>query len=238
MIRKEPVMRRNLFGGFAAISLSILLLSGCAKDQVKPDEAIATPPAQTTPTAEQLAAERLAAEKQKAAQQIAAQEAAAKQAADRQAALNAEQLKDQQAKADEAAGLMRPSQATTGASGTSMQTSEAAAKQGLTRINFAFDSYALSQASRDTLYSNAEYLLKKYKGKIVLEGHCDERGSDEYNIALGENRAKAAMNYLLTLGVPADQLSVVSYGKERPLDPGHDEAAWAKNRRVEFTPAK
>lgn len=230
-------MRRNLYGGFAAISLSILLLSGCAKDQVKPDEAIATPPSQTTPTAEQLAAERLAAEKQKAAQQIAAQEAAAKQAADRQAALNAEQLKDQQAKADEAAGLMRPSQATTGAS-NGMQTSEAAAKQGLARINFAFDSYALSQASRDTLYSNAEYLLKKYKGKITLEGHCDERGSDEYNLALGENRAKAAMNYLLTLGVPADQLSVVSYGEERPLDPGHDEAAWAKNRRVEFTPSK
>ena len=96
----------------------------------------------------------------------------------------------------------------------------------------------LRQADRDILYNNAEYLLKKYKGKVKLEGHCDERGSDEYNLALGENRAKAALNYLLTLGVPAEQLSIISYGKERPVDNGHNEEAWAKNRRVEFTAVK
>jgi peptidoglycan-associated lipoprotein len=81
-------------------------------------------------------------------------------------------------------------------------------------------------------------MLKKYKGKVKLEGHCDERGSDEYNLALGENRAKAALNYLVALGVPPEQLSIISYGKEKPLDNGHTEEAWAKNRRVEFTPVK
>ena len=108
----------------------------------------------------------------------------------------------------------------------------------LQTVYYDFDSYVLSQASRDTLYSNAEYLLKKYSGKIQVEGHCDERGSDEYNLALGEKRAKAALNYLTTLGVPADRLSFISYGKEKPADPGHDEAAWAKNRRAEFVIVK
>jgi peptidoglycan-associated lipoprotein len=70
---------------------------------------------------------------------------------------------------------------------------------------------------------------------IQIAGHCDERGSDEYNLALGEKRAKAAMDYIVTLGIPASRLSTLSYGKEKPLDPGHDEAAWAKNRRDEFT---
>ena len=67
-----------------------------------------------------------------------------------------------------------------------------------------------------------------------MEGHCDERGTVDYNLALGEQRARAARDYLVGLGVAADRLRVVSYGKERPLDPGHDEAAWAKNRRAHF----
>lgn len=108
----------------------------------------------------------------------------------------------------------------------------------LQTVYFDFDSYVLSQAARDTLYSNAEYLLKKYNGAIQVEGHCDERGSDEYNLALGEKRAKAALNYLTTLGVPANRLSFISYGKEKPVDPGHDEAAWTKNRRAEFVLVK
>ena len=108
----------------------------------------------------------------------------------------------------------------------------------LQTVYFDFDSYVLTQATRDTLYNNAEYLLKKYNGAIQVEGHCDERGSDEYNLALGEKRAKAALNYLTTLGVPANRLSFISYGKEKPVDPGHDEAAWAKNRRAEFVIVK
>lgn len=112
---------------------------------------------------------------------------------------------------------------------------EAAAEAALGKIYFDFDSFVLSQTARDTLSGNAEYLLKTNRSvKIQVEGHCDERGSDEYNLALGEKRAKAALNYLVTLGVPAERLSFISYGKEKPADPGHDEAAWAKNRRDAF----
>jgi len=104
----------------------------------------------------------------------------------------------------------------------------------LDRIYFDFDSYILSQSASVTLKKNAELLLKNTQLKVQIEGHCDERGSDEYNLALGEKRARHAMDYLVLLGVPAGRLNIVSYGKEKPADPGHDEAAWAKNRRAEF----
>jgi peptidoglycan-associated lipoprotein len=107
------------------------------------------------------------------------------------------------------------------------------------KVYFDFDSYILSQPARDILSKNADLLKNKDASlKIQIEGNCDERGSDEYNLALGEKRAKAAFNYLVTLGVPAERLSVISYGKEKPVDPGHDEAAWAKNRRDEFVVVK
>jgi len=111
-------------------------------------------------------------------------------------------------------------------------------KSALEKIYFAFDSFALTEQSRETLYKNAEQIIKKSTAKYTVEGHCDERGSDEYNLALGEKRAKSAYNYLITLGVPAERLSTVSFGEERPADPGHDEEAWAKNRRAEFSIAK
>lgn len=110
----------------------------------------------------------------------------------------------------------------------------AVAATELEKVYFDFDSFVLTQTSRDILSKNAKWLLKTGRAKVQIEGHCDERGSDEYNLALGEKRAKSAMNYLVALGVPADQLSVISYGKEKPADPGHNEAAWAKNRRAEF----
>lgn len=100
---------------------------------------------------------------------------------------------------------------------------------------FDFDKSDLRQDTRDVLSRNAEILLKtKTSAKVKIEGHCDERGSAEYNLALGERRAKSALQYLLTLGVPADRLSFISYGKEKPAVQGHDEAAWAKNRRADF----
>lgn len=104
----------------------------------------------------------------------------------------------------------------------------------LTRVHFDFDSYVLSAKARRTLTQNAE-VMKALSGlKVRIEGHCDERGSDEYNLALGERRAQAAMNYMATLGVPASRMSTISYGEEKALDPGHDEGSWAKNRRAEF----
>ncbi len=104
----------------------------------------------------------------------------------------------------------------------------------LDKVYFDFDSYVLSQLASATLKKNAELLLKNPPLKVQIEGHCDERGSDEYNLALGEKRARHAMDYLVMLGVPAGRLSIVSYGKEKPVDPGHEETAWAKNRRAEF----
>jgi peptidoglycan-associated lipoprotein len=107
------------------------------------------------------------------------------------------------------------------------------------KIYFDFDSYVLSQQARDILSKNAGLIKNKDTAlKIQIEGNCDERGSDEYNLALGEKRAKAAFNYLVSLGVPVGRLSVISYGKEKPADPGHDAAAWAKNRRDEFVVVK
>jgi peptidoglycan-associated lipoprotein len=110
----------------------------------------------------------------------------------------------------------------------------ASAIQPFETIYFDFDSYVLREDARDTLKKNADWMQKNTAEKVRLEGHCDERGSDEYNLALGEKRAKAAYNYLKSLGISADRLNSISYGKEKPVDPGHDEAAWAKNRRVEF----
>ena len=104
----------------------------------------------------------------------------------------------------------------------------------LENIYFDFDSAVLSQEARKKLVMNAEKLNKDGKVKIRIEGNCDERGSDEYNIALGERRAKAALKYLATLGIPEKRLSSISYGKEKPAVERHDEDAWAKNRRDEF----
>ncbi|BCS56079.1 peptidoglycan-associated lipoprotein Pal [Geobacter sp. SVR] len=110
-----------------------------------------------------------------------------------------------------------------------------AAEAALETIYFDFDKSDLSQSARDTLGRNAEVLLKsKPNAKARIEGHCDERGSAEYNLALGERRAKSSMQYLVTLGVQPERLSVISYGKEKPAVEGHDDTAWAKNRRVEF----
>ena len=107
-------------------------------------------------------------------------------------------------------------------------------KIALESVYFDFDSSVLSQDARKKLVNNAEKLSKDGKVRIRIEGNCDERGSDEYNIALGERRAKAAIQYLATLGIPEKRLSSISYGKEKPAVEGHDETAWAKNRRDEF----
>jgi len=99
---------------------------------------------------------------------------------------------------------------------------------------FELDSADVSAEGQRVLQDNAA-ILKKYPAwQITIEGHCDERGTAEYNLALGERRALAAKNYLVSLGIPADKVKTVSYGKEFPFDPGHDDAAWAKNRRAHF----
>ena len=101
-------------------------------------------------------------------------------------------------------------------------------------VYFGYDSAELSAEARAALDANAAVLKKYPAWTVTIEGHCDERGTAEYNLALGERRAAAAQSYLVALGVPASRVKTVSYGKEFPFDPGHDEAAWAKNRRAHF----
>ncbi len=106
-------------------------------------------------------------------------------------------------------------------------------------VYFDFDKSDLRQDARDVLSKNAEVILKSLAGtKVQISGHCDERGSAEYNLALGEHRAKSVQKYLTTLGVKAADISVISYGEEKPAVVGNDEAAWAKNRRAEFVIVK
>jgi peptidoglycan-associated lipoprotein len=101
-------------------------------------------------------------------------------------------------------------------------------------VYFGYDTAELSAEARAALDANAAVLKKYPAWTVTIEGHCDERGTAEYNLALGERRAAAAQSYLVALGVPASRVKTVSYGKEFPFDPGHDEAAWAKNRRAHF----
>jgi peptidoglycan-associated lipoprotein len=111
----------------------------------------------------------------------------------------------------------------------------AAAAYAFETVYFDFDKSDLRQDARNTLTKNAGILLKSNTAvKIKIEGHCDERGSAEYNLALGERRAKSALQYLVTLGVQPERLSIISYGKEKPAVQGSTEEAWAKNRRAEF----
>ena len=99
------------------------------------------------------------------------------------------------------------------------------------RVFFATNESVLTTASRDTLRKQATYLRKNKNLNVTIEGHADERGTREYNLALGERRANAAKDYLMTYGISSDRISVISYGKERPVDSGSNPLAWSKNRR-------
>tara|TARA_B100000929_G_scaffold70060_1_gene53456 strand:+ start:283 stop:780 length:498 start_codon:yes stop_codon:yes gene_type:complete len=99
------------------------------------------------------------------------------------------------------------------------------------RVFFATNESILTTKSRDTLRKQATWLRENSNVNVVIEGHADERGTREYNLALGERRANAAKDYLITYGISADRISVISYGKERPVDPGSNPLSWSKNRR-------
>jgi peptidoglycan-associated lipoprotein len=101
-------------------------------------------------------------------------------------------------------------------------------------VQFAFDSYALSDRSKGILREKADFLQTNREIRVLIEGHCDERGTEQYNLALGDRRANSARQFLMGLGVDGERMRTVSYGEERPLDPGHNEGAWARNRRAHF----
>ncbi len=104
----------------------------------------------------------------------------------------------------------------------------------LSPLFFDLDSFDVSPQGQQVLQANAKVLKQFPTWQVTIEGHCDERGTAEYNLALGERRALAAKTYLVSLGIPADKVRTVSYGKEFPFDPGHDDNAWSKNRRAHF----
>ena len=102
-------------------------------------------------------------------------------------------------------------------------------------IHFDYDSSQIKDATRADVEYNAEVLRNNSSLKIMLEGHADERGTAEYNMALGSDRSKSVRDMLVSLGIPSSRIDTISYGEEVPLDQGHDEVAWAKNRRVHFS---
>jgi peptidoglycan-associated lipoprotein len=112
--------------------------------------------------------------------------------------------------------------------------SDAGQAGALRTVNFDYDQSSLTATAKDTLKKNADWLKNNTKISIQVEGHCDSRGTIEYNVALGERRAIAVKNYLTNLGVKASRINTISYGKERPLVYAENESAWAKNRRANF----
>jgi peptidoglycan-associated lipoprotein len=106
---------------------------------------------------------------------------------------------------------------------------------GLADINFDFDKDAIRPGDAEILKKNYPWFTSN-SGRVRIEGNCDERGTVEYNLVLGQKRADATKSYMVNLGVDAKRLDTISYGKEKPIDPGHNEEAWAKNRRAHFTP--
>jgi peptidoglycan-associated lipoprotein len=109
-----------------------------------------------------------------------------------------------------------------------------AGMQILDTVYFEFDQATLSDLTKDTLARNADWLRNNPNVRAQVEGNADERGTPEYNLALGERRAESVKSYLSSLGIDGNRLVTISYGEERPVDPGHSEDAWAKNRRVDF----
>ncbi len=145
----------------------------------------------------------------------------------------------EEAKPAETATEAQPTQEAVAPATTPQAEQPAAVENTFETVYFDFDKSDLRQDARDVLSKNAELILKSFpNAKIQIAGNCDERGSAEYNLALGERRAKSAQKYLITLGVKAENLSTISYGKEKPAVVGNDEAAWAKNRRDEFVVIK
>jgi peptidoglycan-associated lipoprotein len=208
-------MKRNLtwIGLLVVLVFSLSMFAGCAEKKAVVKEGSAQD--------QQMAADQAA--KDAAAKDKAAADAAAKEAADR--------LAREQAEREAAERLAREK-----ASKEQVAKVEAAtvAVDAVKDIYFDFDKSNIRPDAREVLKANTDYFLKNSAASMIVEGHCDERGTAEYNMALGQRRAQEAKKYLVNLGVKGSAIKAISYGKERPVDAGHDEAAWAKNRRAHF----
>lgn len=195
-------------GAWLLFVVVLVLAAGCAKKQAVRSEAQGPAPA---------------------AEAAAAPAPAAPPGAEK---IETETVKPEGPSAPEAKGKEAPTV-------TAMAAAEAAAvteekKSPFADIHFDFDKSFIRPDAKPILSGIAAWMKGNPGARVLIEGHCDERGTAEYNMALGERRAESARAYLVSLGVPAAALSTVSFGKEKPLDPGHNEEAWAKNRRAHF----
>jgi len=205
--------KRNLAVFILVICVLVMFVTGgCAKKPVKKAEV-----GKPVITEEKAVAEE---------QQAPIEDQTAKERAVREQALKERALKELAAKELAAKEL----------AAKELAAKELAAKElaALVDIHFDFDKFNLKPEARDILEQHADWLLEHKDYNLVIEGHCDERGTTEYNLALGERRASATQKYLTDLGVDETRLKTISYGEERPLDPRHNEEAWAKNRRAHF----
>jgi len=187
--------------------ISMMLMTGCAKKAVSKDEGLVAGEKKAA------AAQSEADIKKKEAEAAAKEEAARKLAAEQQK----EDVKELALKRDAAAAATAEKEQT-----------------AFEDIYFVFDKSTIEPEAREILKRLASLLGSNKNYSLVVEGHCDERGTVEYNLALGQRRADAAMKYLVDLGLDKESIKTITYGKERPLETGHDEEAWTKNRRAHF----
>ena len=207
-------MSRKSFVAFVFILCLGLIVSGCPKKTIVKEEPLVKK------------AEESAAEKEKAARLEAEQKE--REAKERELAkLKEEEAKRRQQEQKEFEKSL-VAKKTPGIEGEVFET------KMLKRIHFDFDKYNIRPDDAEILKQNVAVLKRFPTVKIQIEGHCDEKGTNEYNLALGERRASSAKKYLISLGIDERRISTVSYGEEKPLDPGHNEEAWAKNRRADF----
>ncbi len=210
-------MRRNwVWVGLIAFVLcvSVAFLTGCAKKAALKEGAGISQEQKGVASG---ATTGISAADEAAAREKALREKALREQAEREAAEKAAREAAEKAKKEAAA-----------------KAAAILAELKIADIHFDYDKYNLRPDAQDVLKKGAPAYLKYRDYKLVVEGHCDERGTAEYNLALGEKRAMEAAKYLVNLGIEKERIKTISYGKEMPLDKGHDEAAWAKNRRAHF----
>jgi peptidoglycan-associated lipoprotein len=205
---------------------ALVLSFGCAKKTIRSD-AGAYPPARVEPGAAEVKPETKPETEAAPSASAAAQE--------REKKLEEENLREE---------ALREKALREKALQEEMARKEAAAREAamkgikLEPVFFDFDQWSIREDQKEVLVKNGEWLKSNPGVKARVEGHCDERGTAEYNLALGQKRAESVKIFLERLGISSQRLNAVSYGKERPLDPGHNEAAWAKNRRVDIVPVR
>jgi peptidoglycan-associated lipoprotein len=213
-LKKEANMLRKMWICLALLVVipGLLFTVSCAKKVV-----------QAEPEAEEAAVVEKAEPEADLASKVAEEQAAQEEAARQWEMAAEEDLKKEQMAAD-------------AAKAEDMERAKMAAMQMFMNedIYFEFDSAVLLPMAREVLSRKADWIRENQDASVIIEGHCDERGTNAYNIALGDRRAESAKAYLVDLGIDAVLLTTISYGEERPVDPGHNEEAWAKNRRTHF----